>query len=176
MRDVFRSDASPPPNEGGNHTRHRCHQTPSDAIRRQSHTPTDSFHSAVSSGVIRRHQASSGVIRRHHLPLGRVGLKQTNHQPTALWPYVPDEGDQHASSGVTRRHQAPSGVIRRHQASSAHVHEDGSSTTGQSHQAPSGVIRRHQASSGVIRRHQRTCTRMDPRPPATRAQRLPSAP
>ena len=167
----------------------RRHQTPSDANHTRQQTDAIrriTFHSAVSSGGIRRHQASSGVIRRHHLPLGRVGLKQTNHQPTALWPYVPDEGDQHASSGVTRRHQAPSGAIRRHQASSEAIsarargwildHRPISSGAIRRHQASSGVIRRHQSLSGVIRRHQRTCTRMDPRPQASRAQRLPSAP
>ena len=125
----------PPPNEGGNHTR----------IRRQSHTPID-------------------ANRRDHLPLGRVGLKQTNHQPTALWPYVPD-------GWVIRGHQGSSGVIRGcPTALWPYVPDEGDQ------HASSVIIRRHQSSSCVIRGHQRTCTRMDPRPPANRAQRPPSAP
>ena len=125
----------PPPNEGGNHTR----------IRRQSHTPID-------------------ANRRDHLPLGRVGLKQTNHQPTAFWPYVPDgwviRGHQRSSEAVP----PPSGRMYLMKETSTR------------HQASPGATRRHQASSGVIRGHQRTCTRMDPRPPANRDQRPPSAP
>ena len=138
---------SPPPNEGGNHTRHRCHQTPSDAIRRQSHTPTDRRHQTPSPSTRPCHQASSGVIRRHQASSGVITFHSAASVSNRPTINPPPSGRMYLMKEISTRHQASPGVIRR-----------------------------HQASSGVIRGHQRTCTRMDPRPPATRAQRLPSAP